>query len=83
MALPEQAITDINEVHKAAFYITKKVSDHQIVDARGAARFNGEVPEPRKGVRSGHISGSKNLPFNELLNDNGTMKSDVELAKIF
>jgi thiosulfate/3-mercaptopyruvate sulfurtransferase len=53
------------------------------VDARGAQRFNGEVPEPRKGVRSGHITGSKNLPFTELLNENGTMKSDKELAQIF
>jgi len=53
------------------------------VDARGAQRFNGEVPEPRKGVRSGHITGSKNLPFTELLNENGTLKSDKELAQVF
>lgn len=74
---------DINDVHKVAFYITKKTTNWQILDARGAARFNGEVPEPRKGVRSGHISGSTNLPFNELVDDNGCLKSDKELAKIF
>jgi len=34
-------------------------------------------------VRSGHITGSKNLPFTELLNENGTLKSDKELANIF
>lgn len=53
------------------------------MDARAAARFNGEVPEPRKGLRSGNITGSKNLPFTELLNEDGTMKSDHELSKIF
>ena len=62
-----QAITDINEVHRVAFYLSKKATDWQILDARAAARFNGEVPEPRKGVRSGHITGSKNLPFTDLI----------------
>jgi len=80
---PEWAITDIKEVHKVAFYISKKASDWQIVDARGAARFNGEVPEPREGVRSGHITGSVNLPFGDLINaEEGTLKSDKEIAKI-
>lgn len=74
---------DIEEVHRVAFYLTKKATNWQILDARGAARFNGEVPEPRKGVRSGHISGSKNLPFNELVDENGCMKPDKELARIF
>lgn len=79
-----KAITDINEVHKVAFYLSKKATDWQILDARGAARFNGEVPEPRKGVRSGHITGSKNIPFTDLINDStGCLKSDKELAKIF
>jgi len=81
---PKKAITDINEVHKVAFYLSKKATDWQILDARGAARFNGEVPEPRKGVRSGHITGSKNIPFTELIVEaTGCLKSDKELAKIF
>jgi thiosulfate/3-mercaptopyruvate sulfurtransferase len=55
----------------------------QIVDARAAARFKGEVPEPRAGLRSGHIPGSKNVPFATLLNADGTLKSESELAEIF
>jgi len=39
----------------------------QVVDARPAARFRGEVPEPRPGVRRGRIPGSRNLPFTELV----------------
>ncbi len=37
----------------------------QIVDARAADRFRGEAPEPRPGLRAGHIPGSRNLPFTE------------------
>jgi thiosulfate/3-mercaptopyruvate sulfurtransferase len=55
----------------------------QIVDARAAARFKGEVPEPRAGLRSGHIPSSKNVPFGSLLNADGTMKPEAELAAIF
>ena len=74
---------DINDIHKIAFYIQKKTSNYQILDARAAARFNGTVPEPRKGVRSGHITGSKNLPFDQLIDaETGCMKPDKELAKI-
>ena len=65
----KKAITDINLVHSTAFYITKKATDWQILDARAAPRFNGEVAEPRPGVRSGHISGSVNLPFNILVDE--------------
>ena len=38
----------------------------QLVDARAASRFEGSVAEPRPGLRSGHIPGSRNLPYNEL-----------------
>ncbi|MEQ1616152.1 MAG: 3-mercaptopyruvate sulfurtransferase [Hyphomicrobiaceae bacterium] len=55
----------------------------QIVDARAAARFAGTVPEPRAGLRSGHIPSSKNVPFGTLLNADGTMKNETELAAIF
>lgn len=53
-----------------------------VLDARAAGRFDGSVPEPRQGMKSGHIPGAKSLPFNTLL-DNGKLKSPVELAKIF
>jgi len=54
----------------------------QIIDARSAKRFSGEIPEPRKGLRSGTIPNSINLPFSELLNEN-TFKSKTELKSIF
>ena len=55
----------------------------QIVDARAAARFEGSVPEPRQGLRSGHIPSSRNVPFASLLNLDGTLKSAAELGAIF
>lgn len=51
----------------------------QIVDARAAPRFRGDAPEPREGMRAGHIPGSRNLPFTELLNDDQTMKDPPAL----
>ena len=55
----------------------------QLVDARDAARFAGRAPEPRPGLRSGHIPGSINVPFALLVNPDGTMRSADELAAIF
>ncbi len=54
----------------------------QVVDARSAARFAGEAPEPRAGVRGGHIPGSLNLPFDSLL-ENGRLKDDETLRARF
>jgi thiosulfate/3-mercaptopyruvate sulfurtransferase len=46
----------------------------QVVDARAANRFRGEVPEPRAGLRSGHMPGAFNLPYNDLIDaKTGTM----------
>lgn len=53
-----------------------------ILDARSEARFTGKVPEPRKGLRSGHIPTSKNLPYTEVLHQN-TFKSKQELKEVF
>lgn len=55
----------------------------QIVDARAAGRFTGSAPEPRKGLRSGRIPGSRNVPFGSLLNTDGTLKSKDELSRVF
>jgi len=49
------------------------------LDARAGDRFLGKVKEPRPGVRSGNISGSLNVPFVKLVNQDGTMKADEEL----
>jgi thiosulfate/3-mercaptopyruvate sulfurtransferase len=55
----------------------------QIVDARPAGRFEGKDPEPRPGLRSGHIPGSRSVPSQMLLNPDGTFKSPEELGAIF
>jgi len=60
-----------------------KKSGTQIVDARPAARFEGRDAEPRPGLRSGHIPGSKNVPSQDLLNADGTLKPQDALRKLF
>jgi thiosulfate/3-mercaptopyruvate sulfurtransferase len=56
----------------------------QVIDARAADRFEGRVPEPRAGIRSGHIPGALNLPYNNLFDAaTGTMKPLEELRKAF
>lgn len=54
----------------------------EVVDARSAARFTGEEADPR-GLASGHIPGSRNLPFDQLLNADGTFKSKGEIRAAF
>lgn len=54
-----------------------------IADARGAARFEGSAAEPRPGVLPGHMPGARNLPFSTLYRDDGTLKSDDELRRLF
>ena len=55
----------------------------EIVDARAADRFAGKAPEPRPGLRSGHIPGSHNLPYAKLLNKDGTFKTGPEIERLF
>lgn len=71
-------VRDVTQVAAAS-----KLGDHEIIDARSAERFRGEAPEPREGLRSGHIPGSKNVPFGLLYNPDGTMKEPAELKAIF
>jgi thiosulfate/3-mercaptopyruvate sulfurtransferase len=56
----------------------------QVVDARAAGRFDGTTPEARPGLRSGHIPGSRNVPY-ERMTDPAThqLKSAEELARLF
>ncbi len=54
-----------------------------VLDARAAGRFTGETPEPRAGMRSGHIPGSTSLPYPELLNADGTFRSPEALRARF
>ena len=55
----------------------------QVVDARSPARFRGEEPEPRKGVRPGHIPGSANIHYAKLVSEDGTLRSKAELRALF
>lgn len=55
----------------------------RLIDARPQARFRGEAPEPRAGLRSGHIPGAVSLPFSEVLGPDGKIKSNGELADVF
>ena len=54
----------------------------QVVDARPAPRFKGEAPEPRPGLRSGHMPGSLNVPYSSLLQD-GCLLPPERLAQAF
>ena len=55
----------------------------EIVDARAAERFAGKAPEPRAGLRSGHIPGAHNLPFGRLIAKDGTLKPAPEVERLF
>ena len=54
-----------------------------LIDARSRERFEGKIPEPRKGLRSGCIKNSFCIPFNDCLNDDITFKNKDQLKKIF
>jgi thiosulfate/3-mercaptopyruvate sulfurtransferase len=71
-------VKDVTQVSAAS-----KLGDYEILDARSKGRFEGSAPEPRAGLRAGHIPGSKNLPYTELLNKDGTMKDPDALREIF
>ncbi|WP_417258284.1 3-mercaptopyruvate sulfurtransferase [Celeribacter sp.] len=73
-----ELVRDVTQVAASS-----KLGDHVIIDARPADRFKGEAPEPRAGLRSGHIPNSRNVPFSALLDSNGTMKNPGEMRLIF
>ncbi len=80
MTVQRQAhlVRDVTQVAAAA-----KLGDHVILDARSSARFRGEEPEPRAGLRPGHIPGALNVPYRDLLNPDGSMKSPDALRQVF
>ena len=73
-----QLVRDVTEVARAA-----KLGDHAIIDARPPGRFEGTAPEPRAGLRGGHIPGAHSVYFKSLLNDDGTMKPVPALRQVF
>ena len=60
-----------------------KTGKSQIADARSPGRFTGKEPEPRPGVRSGHMPGAANVHYATLLNPDGTLKSPDAIARVF
>ena len=71
-------VKDVTQVSAAS-----KLADYEIIDARSAGRFAGTEAEPREGLRSGHIPSSKNVPFTELLAEDGTMLAPDALRAVF
>jgi thiosulfate/3-mercaptopyruvate sulfurtransferase len=70
------AVVDMRQVEQALG------TPVQILDARAAPRFHAEAPEPRPGLHRGHIPGSINIPYGELL-ENGRFKSLEALRQTF
>jgi len=75
--LDHSAVADADDVARALAEGTA-----QVVDARPADRFRGEAPEPRAGVRSGHMPGALNLPAPSIMRD-GELKSPEDIAAAF
>ncbi|PYG29151.1 3-mercaptopyruvate sulfurtransferase [Pelagimonas varians] len=71
-------VRDVTQVSSAS-----KLRDHEIIDARAPGRFRGEEPEPREGMRAGHIPGAKNVHYAFLQNGDGTMKDPAGLKAAF
>lgn len=80
MTVQRQAhlVKDVTQVAAAS-----KLDDHSIIDARSPARFLGLEQEPRPGLRAGHIPNSQNVYYNDLLNNDGTMKPIQALRDVF
>jgi thiosulfate/3-mercaptopyruvate sulfurtransferase len=72
-----QAIAALTDVQRAL-----SAGSAQIVDARAQARFRGEEPEPRPGLRSGHMPGALNVPYGELI-ERGRLADRDRLAAAF
>jgi thiosulfate/3-mercaptopyruvate sulfurtransferase len=74
---PAKVVAALRDVQSA---LTNRSA--QVVDARPADRFRGEAPEPRPGVRSGHMPGSFNVPSSAVV-ENGSLKSADAIASAF
>lgn len=69
-------VRDIQQVQQAL------AAGVQVLDARARDRFEGTAPEPRPGLKSGHMPGARNTPHAELV-ENGALKSKADLAALF
>jgi thiosulfate/3-mercaptopyruvate sulfurtransferase len=76
-ARPE-LVADLGQVRRAL-----DAGSAQVVDARAAARFRGEAPEPRPGLRAGHMPGARNVPWSALVADDGALAPPETLRAAF
>lgn len=68
---------------KAEIFANITSCAEQVVDARDALRFSGETDDTVHNLSGGHVPGARNLPFPQVLNDNGTFKSPEDLRASF
>jgi thiosulfate/3-mercaptopyruvate sulfurtransferase len=71
-------VADINAVRAAL-----ASGDAQLVDARSAIRFRGDAPEPRDGLRAGHMPGAHNVPWSGVISADGTLAAPAQLMAAF
>lgn len=67
---------------RAAVESNLRAKREQMVDARSPGRFAATEPEPRPGIRGGHIPGSRNVHYARLVQDDGTLRPPAELRAI-
>jgi thiosulfate/3-mercaptopyruvate sulfurtransferase len=73
-----QLVRDLDDMKRIV-----SAGSEQIADARGLGRFTGTEPEPRAGLRGGHIPGARHVHYASLLGPDGTMKSPDDLRALF
>ena len=74
----KELVKNINQINKNILE-----NKFNVIDARSLERFEGKVPEPRKGLRSGSIKNSFCLPFSELINQDHTFISKEKIHEKF
>jgi len=75
----DQMVRSVHDI----LQLVDKGGETQILDARGTGRFDGTEVEPRAGIQSGHMPGAMNLPYDKLLNEDGTLRSSSQLQDLF
>jgi thiosulfate/3-mercaptopyruvate sulfurtransferase len=73
-----ELVRDFNDVATIV-----QTNSEQIADARSGPRFRAEAPEPRPGLRAGHMPGARSLPFDAVLKPDGVMKDAAALREVF
>ncbi|XWS10359.1 hypothetical protein CRYUN_Cryun39dG0070500 [Craigia yunnanensis] len=81
--LKASAASEVTEKVYQGHTVRRNIEEktHQHIDARSKPRFDGAAPEPRKGIKSGHVPGSKCTPFPQMLDASQTLLPANELKK--